>query len=257
MSNEENNFEEVVVNNQQVLHSKVGHLSDDVNSLYAKANEVKESLDDLNGSGSSSSSHYWAALVLTVIISGLVTLFVMRSVTNEQGDIVKIIRNAPALIKNAVKSAIQGETVSMTIIEGVNKGIAAKLSELNAAIKNYEMKLEEVSKDEGSLTKFCPGFNRSGNRESFKLAQMLAFDKADTDLSFDNAKQICTLDKKGCMVCRVLGRTKPCDYSAAGGCSEVADVVEADTYQGTKKNICGSFTKDSTGWDDSGCGDED
>ncbi len=142
----------------------------------------------------------------------------------------------------------------MTIIKGVNEGIEEKLSELNAAIAAYEMKLEEVSKDEADLTKFCPGFNGSGNRESFKLAQMLAFDKSDTDLSFKNAKQICTLDKDGCMVCRVLGRTEPCDYTASGGCSELVTETDKNTYLETKKEICSSFTTDSLGWDKSGCG---
>jgi len=238
MSNEENNFEKVVLDNQNYMANNIS--------------DVKECVDEIKKD--SSSSHYWAALVAMVIMSGLVAWFVMHGMTNDQGDIVEIIEDAPYSIRQAVETAIGEETISTTISNTVNHRIDKKLSELNAAIKNYEMKLEEVSKDEGSLTKFCPGFNRSGNRETFKLAQMLAFDKSDTDLSFNNAKQICTLDKKGCMVCRVLGRTKPCDYSANGGCSEVATQVDKDTYQETKEEICSSFTTDSKGWDKSGCG---
>jgi hypothetical protein len=209
-----------------------------------------------NQETTSSNSHYWVALLLMVALSLLSTAFTMHIMINEQGDIAQIISDAPGLLEQAVDAAVKGETVSTTIIEGVNKGIAEKLSELNVAIENYEMKLEEVSKDEGSLTKFCPGFNRSGNRETFKLAQMLAFDKSDTDLSFNNAKQICTLDGKGCMVCRVLGRTKPCDYTVTGGCSEVATEVTENARKETEENICGSFTKDSAGWDKSSCGED-
>jgi len=202
-------------------------------------------------------------IFLTILAAAGATAVTQTMMTSHQGDIVQIISKAPSLIENAVDSAVEGETVSMTIIEGVNKGIEEKLNLLDSKIERYNAKIEalevrEAELDEGSLLKFCPGLNRKGQREVFKLAQMFAYTKSETDLSMDNAEQICMVTKEGCMECRLLGRTTPCDYSAGGGCSEVHDAATeagAEELKSITEDVCDNFSETDAGWEDSPCND--